>query len=105
MTSDVNIAEIPYPSGRIKYRYTRYLAPSGDKWIRHGLFVGYYENGNIQTEGSYDHGTEEGVWRDYHENGRLAAQGTYEGGKEVGEWKYWAADGTFEGSEWKNVRS
>ena len=102
MEPEVNIAEIPYPDGRIKSRYTRYLSPEGDRWIRHGLFVGYYENGKIETEGYYDHGYEEGVWRDYHENGQLAAEGTYEGGREIGEWKYWNARGEFEGSEIKH---
>ncbi len=91
---DLNIAEIPFESGEIQYRYSRYLAEDGKKWVRHGLFVAYYRNGRLASEGNYVDGVEHGLWRDFHENGQLAAQGIYENGKEVGEWHFWNADGT-----------
>jgi antitoxin component YwqK of YwqJK toxin-antitoxin module len=92
----LDIAEIPYESGGIRLRYSRYLAEDGTHWIRHGLFVAYHQNGNVASEGNYEHGKECGLWRQYHENGQLAAEGCYESGREAGEWRYWDASGKVE---------
>lgn len=43
----LNIEEIFYELGKIKFRYNRYLSADGIKWIRHGLFYASYENSNI----------------------------------------------------------
>ena len=40
---NLHIAEILDDNGNIKYRYTRYLSEDGTHWLRHGLFVAYYE--------------------------------------------------------------
>lgn len=48
-----HIAEILDDNGNIKYRYTRYLSEDSTHWIRHGLFVAYYENGTIVWGGGY----------------------------------------------------
>ena len=92
----LNIAEIPYESGSIRFRYSRYMSQDGTKWVRHGLFVSYYESGQISSEGEYRDGLEEGLWRNYHQNGQLAADGVYAKGKEEGYWRYWNTDGTEE---------
>lgn len=91
--TELHIAEIPFESGKIRLRYSRYLSPDGAKWIRHGLFISYYESGQISSEVIYEHGVEHGLCRDYYENGRLAAEGEYWGGKEEGEWRFWDQDG------------
>lgn len=93
---DLQIAEIPYETGEVQFRYSRYLAADGTLWIRHGSFRAYYKNGRVASEGEYDHGLESGVWRDYHENGRIAAEGEYRGGVESGLWRYWSSDGALE---------
>lgn len=93
MLADLNIAEILYVSGARRFRYARYLSEDGSKWIRHGLFEEYHENGAIASTGSYVHGNEQGLWRDFYENGQLAAEGHYESGGEVGAWSYWSPDG------------
>jgi len=90
---DLNIAEIPYDTGEIRYRYSRYLAPDRSRWIRHGLFTAYHQTGTLASEGSYEHGKEHGPWRDYHANGQVAAEGHYDQGVESGEWQYWSEDG------------
>ncbi|HEX2778338.1 MAG TPA: hypothetical protein VHM30_02495 [Gemmatimonadaceae bacterium] len=90
---DLNIAEIPYESGAIRYRYSRYMAPDGARWIRHGLFRAYHENGALASEGNYEDGVEHGPWRDYHPNGRLAAEGQYDHGQEAGAWRHWDEEG------------
>lgn len=92
--SDLNIAEIPYETGEIHFRYARYLSDDGSRWIRHGLFRAYHLNGNLASEGNYIDGAEHGQWRDYHENGQLAAEGLYENGKEAGQWLFWNEDGS-----------
>ena len=98
MTKDdvLHIAEILYESGAIKFRYARRMSEDGTRWIRHGPFVAYHEDGGIASEGQYVDGAEEGLWRDYHENGTLAAEGEYRSAKEHGEWQFWNADGTVE---------
>ena len=93
MKVDLNIAEIPYETGEIKFRYSRYLSEDGARWVRHGLFRAYHMNGTLASEGEYIDGLEQGLWRDYHENGQLAAEGYYEKGEEVGEWRFWHPDG------------
>ena len=105
MEADLNVAEIPHwEGGPIRFRYTRYLSAADNKWIRHGLFRAYHENGQVASEGHYTHGVEKGIWRDYHENGRLAAEGAYEAGQEVGAWKYWKSNGELEQAEHKPMK-
>ena len=70
------------------------MAPDGTRWIRHGLFVTYHENGAVSSEGNYVHGVENGLWRDYHPNGQLAAEGGYVNGQETGVWRFWGEDGS-----------
>jgi antitoxin component YwqK of YwqJK toxin-antitoxin module len=68
------IAEIPYESGAIRFRYSRILSEVGTRWIR-------------------VRGIEHGVCRDYYPNGVLAAEGKYHEGKEHGLWRFWSEDG------------
>ncbi len=95
----LSIAEIFYETGEIKFRYSRMLSEDGEKWIRHGSWTAYHQNGNIASEGNYLNGAEDGLWRDYHDNGVLAAEGHYENGKETGIWKYWNKNGDLEPEE------
>jgi antitoxin component YwqK of YwqJK toxin-antitoxin module len=95
----LNIAEIPYETGELKFRYSRYMSADKTKWIRHGLFCQYYKNGNIASEGEYEHGLENGLWKDYHENGIKASEGHYKNGKQTGIWNYWDKEGKVEVSE------
>ena len=92
--NELNIAEIPYETGEIHYRYSRYLAPDRSRWIRHGLFRAYYKNGQLASEGTYRDGLEDGPWCDYHENGQIAAKGSYQNGQEGADWTFWNSDGT-----------
>lgn len=74
---DLNIAEIFHETGELQYRYSRYMANDGSKWVRHGLFTAFHRNGERASEGTYVDGFEEGNWRDFHENGLVAAEGSY----------------------------
>jgi hypothetical protein len=88
--ADLNIAEIPYGSGAIRFRYARVMSPDKTRWIRHGLFVEYHENGTVVSEGQYVDGKEDGLWRDFHPNGQPASEGRYREGQEVGVWRFWS---------------
>jgi antitoxin component YwqK of YwqJK toxin-antitoxin module len=99
MEAILQVAEIKYDTGEVQYRYMRYLSEDKTQWIRHGLFCRYHKNGNLASEGNYEHGAEEGLWIDYHENGAKAAEGHYRSGVEVGIWNYWTSDGTQEDAE------
>ncbi|QNQ08427.1 toxin-antitoxin system YwqK family antitoxin [Sphingomonas alpina] len=91
--AELQIAEIPYEDGGIRYRYARRLSEDGTRWIRDGRFTAYHPNGAIASEGTYSDGIEQGLWRDYHDNGRIAAEGQYDRGQESGVWRYWDSDG------------
>jgi antitoxin component YwqK of YwqJK toxin-antitoxin module len=93
MTADLNIGEIPYENGEIRFRYSRVMAPDGKRWMRHGLFREYARNGQVISEGTYKDGREHGQWRDFYEDGQLAAEGHYADGREIGEWRYWDREG------------
>ena len=91
---DLHMAEVPYEDGTIRLRYSRYLTLDGSRWVRHGLYLAYHNNGKVKSEGYYAHGLEHGQWCDYHSNGRPAAKGRYQDGVEVGTWQFWSEDGT-----------
>ena len=92
----LHIAEIPYETGEVRFRYSRFMSDDRTRWIRHGVFCEYQPNGQIKSEGAFEFGLEHGVWRDYHENGQLAAEGEYLRGQEMGVWRFWDADGNEE---------
>jgi hypothetical protein len=96
---NLNIAEIPYDTGELQYRYARHLAPDGSRWIRHGIFTEFHQNGQMASQGTYANDLEEGTWQDFYENGQIAAQGLYSGGIETGTWQYWNLEGIQEASE------
>jgi hypothetical protein len=99
MDAELNIAEIPWEDGSIRFRYMRYLAADGKRWIRHRLFRAYHRNGTLASEGNYEHGLEQGLWRDFHENGQLAAEGAYSAGEKVGRWRHWNDRGESEADD------
>lgn len=95
----LDIAEVPFETGDVQFRYARYLAPDGKSWIRHGLFIQYHRDGTVAAEGQYVHGHEHGVWKSFHANGALAVEGRFDDGNQVGVWRYWNEDGIEETSE------
>jgi antitoxin component YwqK of YwqJK toxin-antitoxin module len=94
----LHIAEVPFESGGVRFRYSRRMSADGTQWIRHGRFVAYHESGAIASEGEYVDGKEEGPWRDYHDNGQIAAQGRYGAGKQDGVWRFFDTRGREERS-------
>jgi antitoxin component YwqK of YwqJK toxin-antitoxin module len=72
-----------YPSGALRYVYS--LGQNGNP---EGSFKEYYENGNIQAQGSYVSDRKEGLWHFFHDNGRLKAQGEFNLGYKNAKWIY-----------------
>ena len=60
---------------------------------REGPFVHYYDNGKILRKGTYKAGERVGPYLRYHENGQLAEKGTYKNGKREGPWVDYGEDG------------
>ena len=79
-------------------RYWRYLNEAGTAWVRHGAFREAFPDGQVATEGQYQHGLEAGTWRDFYPSGQVAAEGTYANGKEEGWWRFWDDAGSEEAS-------
>jgi antitoxin component YwqK of YwqJK toxin-antitoxin module len=96
----LNIAVIMNETGGVKFRYARRLSADGMRWSRDGLFVAYYPDGSVKSEGTYVDGLEHGQWRDFLENGRPAAIGEYVNGKEDGAWTFYRDDGSVERVVW-----
>jgi antitoxin component YwqK of YwqJK toxin-antitoxin module len=92
----LNIVEIPYESGALKFRYARRLSADAARWVRDGPFQSFYENGQISAEGHYEDGLETGVWSTYHDNGQPASRGRYQAGRKADGWEFWDADGQSE---------
>ncbi len=96
---ELQLAEVFYETGEIRYRYSRYKTPTGE-WVRHGLFMAYHQNGIVACMGQYSDGFETGLWTDFHENGQKSAEGYYVLGQEDGLWRFWSDDGVLEQSNY-----
>ena len=55
-----------------------------DKGIPQGDFENYYENGRLETKGTYRNGEEDGLWEYFYENGRLWKKCAYKNGEKDG---------------------
>ncbi len=92
---ELQLAEVFYATGEIRFRYSRYKTPTGE-WVRHGLFLAYHPNGIVACMGQYNDGFETGQWTDFYPTGQRSAEGFYVLGQEDGAWKFWSDDGVLE---------
>jgi len=63
---------------------------------RHGLWTGFYPNGQKHYEGTYKNGLRHGLWTEKSVLSEYIVQwskGTYKNGKKVGLWNEWDIDG------------
>ncbi|PQO43691.1 hypothetical protein C5Y93_23955 [Blastopirellula marina] len=60
---------------------------------RHGKWITYYSNGQIQVEGEYEFDVPVGKFIWWYSNGQKAIQGSYVAGKENGRWLWWHENG------------
>jgi antitoxin component YwqK of YwqJK toxin-antitoxin module len=51
-----------------------------------GPWIGYHDNGQLQSKGTFKNGKEDGPWVVYWDNGQLKFKATYKDGKKDGPW-------------------
>jgi antitoxin component YwqK of YwqJK toxin-antitoxin module len=60
--------------------------------LHHGLYVNYFENGNVQDSGYYKEGLRNGLWFHYLTDGTFW-KGLYKNGNRINDWKYYSPEG------------
>lgn len=60
---------------------------------RHGLWVTWYENGQIQVQGEYRNDLPVGKFTWWHSNGQKYAEGEFVDGQQHGPWQWWHKNG------------
>ena len=81
-----------YKDGNLKIKGNN-LEKTGKK---HGVWTYYFENGELENIGSFNHGRREGEWKRYRDNGKLMVISYYKGGFAEGECKYYHENGELE---------
>lgn len=76
-----------YPSGKLKATGTE------ANGLREGVWMQFFESGQVAGEGMYKRGKAAGEWTYYHENGSVAAQGMEIAGVKEGTWKLYLENG------------
>lgn len=62
-------------------------------WVLHGQWTSWFENGQLQEQGYYDHHRETGDWQWWDDNGQQVAQGSFHEGQREGVWTFWYSNG------------
>jgi len=60
----------------------------------HGLWVSYWDNGQLLGKGNWKDGKMHGLWVSYWDNGQLMGKGNWKDGKKDGLWFIYNRDGT-----------
>lgn len=81
-----------YASGQLIYEGEQVLDGDG-RWVRHGPWSAYYEDGSPWERGAYADGVEDGRWDWWYENGQPMSAGAFRDGVRVGPWSWWYPDG------------
>jgi antitoxin component YwqK of YwqJK toxin-antitoxin module len=61
--------------------------------LHHGLFMNFYNNGQVKDSGYYHHGLKEGIWLHSVNSGAGVWKGSYQHGMHEREWKLYNASG------------
>ncbi|MFT4540352.1 MAG: antitoxin component YwqK of YwqJK toxin-antitoxin module [Planctomycetota bacterium] len=77
------------------------------KWVRHGAWNAYWDNGQIHEDGAYANGVEQGVWKWLHSDSTPMAHGRFLEGRREGPWVFFHESGhvMMEGSYMKGEGS
>ena len=73
--------------------------------LREGLWIKYWNNGQLMYKGNYKNDKYEGVWVGYRKNGQVIYKGNHKNGKMEGYWVGYEWDGTADESytgTWKD---
>ena len=72
-------------------KLAKYATLGGDD--RHGRWMTWHENGQVENEGTYQYGLRTGATQWWYPNGQLRLKGAYDGGKPVSTWVWYHANG------------
>ena len=81
-----------YDSGQLKEKFEGRINPKGI-YIKHGIYVSWYENRQKKQEGEFKDGKESGKHIFWYDNGQKESEGEFENGKKIRTWIYWDKDG------------
>jgi antitoxin component YwqK of YwqJK toxin-antitoxin module len=69
-------------------------SPKNAKGQRHGIWVGYHDNGKLWFKGTYINSIRQGPWEQYHTNGQLMYKVTYILGQRDGLFQWYYLNGS-----------
>jgi len=84
--------ETRYDSGNIKERYAVQRNAEG-KYVKHGEYVCWYENGSKKQEGMFKDAKKDGQHIFWYENGQKKQEGIFKDGTKNGKHIFWYEDG------------
>ncbi len=71
--------------------------------VRHGSYESYFENGQLESRGEFDHGAYKGSWNFYYGNGQLRESGEFVNNARHGHWASYYENGLRASeSDWVN---
>jgi hypothetical protein len=88
----IEVLETTDYDGRVVSRAEGYRDENG-KFVYHGTFTTYHDNGLPKREEHYVHGVTHGERTSWYENGQISGQGYYDHGRETGIWSAWWPNG------------
>ena len=74
-----------YDNGQLSYKGTFKFGKKDGTWVY------YHSNGQLSYKVTYKDDKKDGPYVNYYDNGQLGSKGTYKNGKEDGRWvRYWS---------------
>ena len=67
--------------------------PPFTECFHHGLYMNYYENGQVKDSGYYKDGLRDGIWQEYYTNGQVKSSGFYINGQKHSGWANYSETG------------
>ena len=61
--------------------------------IKEGIWINYYNSGEIKSKGNYTNGLKTGRWEFYFKDGKIEQAGNYRNGRPDGIWKWYYENG------------
>ena len=82
-----------YDNGQLSYKGTFKVGKKDGTWVY------YHSNGQLSYKVTYKDNKKDGPYVNYYDNGQLGSKGTYKNGKREGPWVGYNYDGTVD-KEW-----
>ena len=82
-----------YPDGSTRAEYSFYVDKTTQEQVKHGPYVLYYKDGQIQSEGTYEDGLQTGIQTEYYENGIKKEDQFYRIGQPDSTWTTYSETG------------